>query len=555
MTKACPVIVEPKRLLLDMALEKSLDGLLRLIVERLAASPSVCLARIWLIKPGAGCLTCPMRRECPDQTYCLQLVASAGQSRAVPPADYGRLDGEFRRFPIGVRKVGRIASEARAIEVPNLAEQPAWIANPAWLAAEGIQGFGGQPLINREEVLGVLAVFSRTNIGAVCLDWMRMIADHAAAAIANARAWEQIEALQRRLQQENEYLQEEVSATQSLGELIGQSPALLALARQIELVAPTDSSVLILGESGTGKELVAREIHQRSRRAERPLIKVNCAAIPRELFESEFFGHAKGAFTGAVRDRAGRFELAHGGTLFLDEIGETPLDLQSKLLRVLQEGELERVGEERTRRVDVRVIAATNRDLRKEVEQGRFRNDLYYRLGIFPIELSPLREHIEDIPLLAEHFLKSIARRLGRPLPRLTLGAVQRLQRYHWPGNVRELAHVLERAMIVSPSGRLELDVVLPRALLSESGAVSPSSGVRPHTAPQNERDDAILTEAELHDLETRNLARALRAAGGKISGPGGAAELLGVRPTTLASRLRKLGGTDALQEERPSQV
>ncbi|KMS65484.1 hypothetical protein BVRB_035530, partial [Beta vulgaris subsp. vulgaris] len=206
----------------------------------------------------------------------------------------------------------------------------------------------------------------------------------------------------KRLEQENEYLREEVQQSAAFGDLIGQAPALQAVTRQIELVAPTNSSVLILGESGTGKEVVAREIHRHSQRAERPLIKVNCAAVPRELYESEFFGHVKGAFTGALRDRAGRFELADGGTLFLDEIGEIPLDLQAKLLRVLQEGEIERIGEERTRRIDVRVIVATNRNLRAEAEAGRFRQDLYYRLSVFPMELPPLRKRIEDIPLLAE---------------------------------------------------------------------------------------------------------------------------------------------------------
>jgi transcriptional regulator with GAF, ATPase, and Fis domain len=255
------------------------------------------------------------------------------------------------------------------------------------------------------------------------------------------------------MQLENEYLQEEVLSSQSFGDLVGQSPPMLALARQIELVAPTDATVLITGESGTGKELVAREIHRRSRRAERPLIRVNCAAIPRELYESEFFGHSRGAFTGAVRDRVGRFELAHGGTIFLDEVGEIPLDLQSKLLRVLQENELERIGEERTRKVDVRVIAATNRDLRNESENGRFRADLYYRLSVFPIETVALRRHKEDIPALAEHFLKLLAPRTGRSVPRLILSHVQQLQRYDWPGNVRELQHTLEKALIISPDG------------------------------------------------------------------------------------------------------
>jgi transcriptional regulator with GAF, ATPase, and Fis domain len=297
-------------------------------------------------------------------------------------------------------------------------------------------------------------------------------------------------------------------------------------------VAPTDAAVLILGESGTGKELVAREVHRRSGRSARPLIKVNCAAVPRELYESEFFGHARGAFTGALRDRAGRFELADGGTLFLDEVGEIPLELQAKLLRVLQEGELERVGEERTRRVDVRLIAATNRDLRAEAEAGRFRQDLYYRLSVFPIELPPLRRRVEDIPPLAEHFLALAARKLGRPKPRLTLADAQRLQRYRWPGNVRELQHVIERAVIIADGARLVIELPAdPAAALPET---------RP--SPLRDHDDRVLTDAEVRRLEADNIRAALRRTAGKVSGPGGAAELLGIKPTTLASRIKTLG-------------
>jgi transcriptional regulator with GAF, ATPase, and Fis domain len=248
--------------------------------------------------------------------------------------------------------------------------------------------------------------------------------------------------------------------------------------------------------------------------------------VPRELYESEFFGHARGAFTGALRDRVGRFELAEHGTLFLDEVGEIPLELQAKLLRVLQEGELERVGEERTRKVDVRLVAATNRDLRAEAEAGRFRQDLYYRLGVFPIEVPPLRKRQEDIPLLADHFLRAAARKIGRPKPALTVAVVQRLQRYDWPGNVRELQHVLERAVITSGGGKLNVELPSP-------------NGAAPAAAAD---DDGVRTDAQMRQLEADNLRAALRAAQGKVSGPGGAAQLLGVKPTTLASRLKALG-------------
>jgi len=262
-----------------------------------------------------------------------------------------------------------------------------------------------------------------------------------------------------RLQAENMYLQEEVMEARSFGDLVGKSPALANVIRQIDLVAPTEATVLILGESGTGKELVAREIHKRSHRKDQPLIRVNCASIPKELYESEFFGHVKGAFTGAVKDRAGRFEAADGGTLFLDEVGEIPVDLQSKFLRVLQEQQYERVGEERTRKVDVRIIAATNRDLKKDVEAGHFRQDLYYRLHVFPLEMVPLRERKEDIPLLAEHLLALAAKRLNFPKPRLTKALVAKLQRYDWPGNIRELQNVIERSLIVSEQQELQFDV------------------------------------------------------------------------------------------------
>lgn len=418
------------------------------------------------------------------------------------------------------------------IEISDLCSQSEWIAHPDWVCGEGIRGFGGQPLISRGEVLGVLAIFSRVEIMPACLDWLRMMADHLAAALANANAWEEVESLKRRLEMENAYLQEEVRKGESFGEMIGQSAALQTVARQIEMVAGTDSTVLILGETGTGKELVAREIHARSKRHDRPLIKVNCAAIPRELYDSEFFGHVKGSFTGALRDRLGRFELADGGTLFLDEVGEIPLDLQSKLLRVLQEGELERVGEEQTRRVDVRVIAATNRDLKLESDAGRFRSDLYYRLSVFPIDLPPLRQRRDDIPLLAEHFVEHFSRRLGRPVPVLTIANVQQLQSYDWPGNIRELQHVIERSLITGLSGKL-------RFSLGENGHSQESSNALVNA---NQMSQTILTQEQLRQLEKDNIRKALESTDGKIYGAGGAADLLGMKATTLASRIKSLG-------------
>ncbi|HEV7257203.1 MAG TPA: sigma 54-interacting transcriptional regulator [Bosea sp. (in: a-proteobacteria)] len=338
----------------------------------------------------------------------------------------------------------------------------------------------------------------------------------------------EVDSLRERLQNENAYLQEEIRSERSHRGIIGSSAAIQAILRQVELVARTDAAVLITGESGTGKELIASAIHEASERGARPLIRVNCAAVPRDLFESEFFGHVKGAFTGALRDRLGRFELADGGTLFLDEVGEIPLELQGKLLRVLQEGELQRIGEERTRHVDVRVVAATNRDLRREVREGRFREDLFFRLAVFPIVSVPLRDRLDDVPALALHFLAMAERRLRTSGLKLSKSDVMRLCAYDWPGNVRELQNVIERAAILARDGRLAID--LPGA---------------PQLPPKDESHliptGVLLTETDRRERDRAALAAALEAARGRVSGPGGAAELLGLRPTTLASRLKKL--------------
>ena len=399
------------RVLLEMAEERSVDRLLDLIVQSLAARELVGLARIWLIEPGDICRSCFLRTECSDQSECLHLVASAGSSLSEAGADWSRLDGHFRRFPLGVRKVGRIASSGDPVEVPDIEANSSWIARPEWARLEEIRGFAGQPLVFRGEILGVLAAFTRATLQHEDFVRLRVLADHAAAAISNASSVKEIERLKQQLEVENEYLRDEVLEASS--ELLGQSPAIKSVLAQIERVAATDAPVLVLGESGTGKELVARELHRRSTRAERVLIKVNCAAIPNELYESEFFGHRKGAFTGAADDREGRFELAHQGTLLLDEVGEIPLALQSKLLRVLEDGQFERVGDGRTRSVDARLIAATNKDLGCEAEEGRFRQDLYYRLNVYPIRVPPLRERKEDIPVLAKHLAAQSARRMN----------------------------------------------------------------------------------------------------------------------------------------------
>lgn len=522
-----------KCLLLDMAQERTVDSLLKLIVKRLRNLADVALARIWLLAPGDICNECHFRKECPDQTSCLHLAVSAGK-----PLDeqenWDRTDGRFRRFPIGVRKVGHIAASREPVQVSDVDSGSHWIADPLWTKREGIRGFVGQPLLHRDEILGVLGVFLRQPIVEDALLWMRMVADHAAAAIANARAFEEIGRLRTQLELENEYLRDEVKvATGCCGEIIGQSPALNKVLQQVELVAATDATVLVLGESGVGKELIARAIHDNSPRRDGRMIKVNCASIPRELFESEFFGHVQGSFTGAIRDRAGRFELADGGTLFLDEVGEIPLDMQGKLLRVLQEGSYERIGEEQTQTSNVRIVAATNRNLEEEVAAKRFRQDLYYRLSVFPIDVIPLRQRKEDIPLLVESFLETQSRKLGRETPKLKRRHLVELQKYDWPGNVRELQNVIERALIRARSDPLRFD-------LPQTGKSRPVLQPPPLSDESNKRE--LLTYKKLKQLERDNVVAVLKRMNWKLSGSGSAAEFLDVHPATLSSRMKAMG-------------
>jgi DNA-binding NtrC family response regulator len=343
----------------------------------------------------------------------------------------------------------------------------------------------------------------------------------------------QLERLNHQPIPEQPFLENELHSEISFPDMVGQSSALRRLLQQIETVAPSDSTVLILGETGTGKELIARAVHELSRRKDKPLIRVNCTSIPKELFESEFFGHAKGAFTGAIKDRAGRFEAAANGTLFLDEVGEIPLELQSKLLRVLQERSYERVGEEKTRRADVRIVAATNRDLKQEVAAGRFREDLYYRLNVFPLRVAALRERKADIPLLAAHFVELLVKELGCPKPRLTRAGIEALQGYDWPGNIRELRNVIERAVLFAQGGPLVFDV-------PGTGTSVDLTSLEPRNVVQTEPE--FLTESEMRRRERENVFAVLQKAGWKVKGVNGAAELLGVKPTTLFARIGKLG-------------
>jgi PAS domain S-box-containing protein len=336
--------------------------------------------------------------------------------------------------------------------------------------------------------------------------------------------------LREELERERDYLREEVNVAMNFGRIVGTSPALRRMMKRVEAVAETPASVLVQGESGVGKELVAHAIHIQSPRADGPLVKVNCASIPKELFESEFFGHVKGAYTGAHRDRIGRFQLADGGTIFLDEVGEIPMELQGKLLRVLQESEFERVGDDITRSVDVRVIAATNRNLERLIVDGEFREDLFYRLSVFPVDVPALRERGEDVVQLAQHFLEQTCKDFGRDVLTLTRAQTANLRAYDWPGNIRELKNVIERAVILSTGKVLRLDLSMPGLEVDIDRIVDAAS-----------ENEEILSEKDMRDFQKNNIVKALKQTNWKVSGIGGAAELLGIRPTTLADRIRTL--------------
>ncbi len=422
-----------------------------------------------------------------------------------------RVRGQPVERLLGASASRKLAALAEELDRRTGGERHLWI--PEGLAAEP----PGRPAFPAEATLSRFEMGGRPFYTLI----LRNIDDRVAA-----------ERTIRSLSAEAEYLREEIETDHGFDEILGSSPALRAALRGVAQVGPTDATVLILGETGTGKELFARAIHKRSARAAKPLIKVNCAAIPAGLIESEFFGHERGAFTGATQRREGRFALADGGTIFLDEIGELPLELQGKLLRVLQEGEFEPVGGSRVRKVDVRVVAATNRDLEREVRRGTFREDLFYRLNVFPLRLPALRERGDDVVALADALARKLARDLGRTVLPLSDADAAALRSYSWPGNVRELRNVIERALITSTDGRLRLRGVLP-----DGGAPSADA---PLAAPPAAGE--ILTDTRLRRLERDNTVAALERAGWRIGGAEGAAELLGVSPSTLKSRMKSLG-------------
>jgi formate hydrogenlyase transcriptional activator len=396
-----------------------------------------------------------------------------------------------------------------------------------WLG-EGVKAFCSAPLLFHERVLGALDIGRRREDAFTSeeVELLGEIAKQIAIAVENAQAYQQITELKDRLAKENVYLEEEVRTDHNFGEIVGDSPGLRQVLKEVETVAPTGSTVLIRGETGTGKELIARALHDLSPRRDRTFVKLNCAAIPTGLLESELFGHEKGAFTGAIAQKVGRFELAHHGTLFLDEVGDIPLELQPKLFRALQEQEFERLGGTRTIRVDVRLVAATNRDLAQMVADGRFRSDLYYRLNVFPVVLPPLRERKDDIPKLARHFTQRFAQRMGRRIESIPVAVMESLVRYPWPGNIREMQNVIERAVILSRGPELEVSLseFKQQANVHLALADFPSS----------------LSTLEQADRE--HILRALGEANWIIGGPAGAAFKLGMKRTTLQSRMRKLG-------------
>jgi formate hydrogenlyase transcriptional activator len=422
--------------------------------------------------------------------------------------------------PVEGSIVGRVFKTGKPIVIGTRAD---YTSDQGAVAGhlEAIESGVVLPLISRNRTLGVLTLASRAenSFSLEDVDFLMRAAGQVAIAIENALAYKEIAELKDKLAQEKLYLEEEIRSEADFEGIVGQSSALRQVLQLVETVATSDSTVLLLGETGTGKELIARAIHDRSRRKGRTLVKLNCAAIPTGLLESELFGHERGSFTGAVTQKIGRLELADQGTLFLDEVGDIPLELQPKLLRVLQDGEFERLGSTRTKKVDVRLVAATNRDLNLMIEERQFRSDLYYRLNVFPIRVPPLRERPEDIPLLVRYFSQKYARHMQKQIENIPAAAMRKLTRWHWPGNVRELQNLVERAVILTRSSTLAIS--LPELANS-------SAKLAPTRASNSDEQDRIV--------------RVLNETKGRVGGPQGAAARLGLKRTTLITRMKKMG-------------
>jgi formate hydrogenlyase transcriptional activator len=460
-----------------------------------------------------------------------------------PPGPTPLLSGAS--FPIEEVPAGLVWQTQQPVIVANVTEQRRWPRLEERSQLYGIQSTCELPLTTSRRRLGALAFASKQASAYVSADvgFLQLVANQVAVAVENALAFQEIEAafreieaLKDKLAKENAYLEEEVRTGHNFGEIVGDSAALRRVLRQVETVAPTGSTVLIRGETGTGKELIARALHELSPRKGRTFVKLNCAAIPTGLLESELFGHEKGAFTGAVNQKVGRFELADKGTLFLDEAGDIPLDIQPKLLRVLQEQEFERLGGMKTMKVDVRLVAATHRDLARMVADGRFREDLYYRLNVFPVVLPPLRERPDDIARLVRHFTQFFTRRMGRRIETIPSTVMEALVRYPWPGNVRELQNVIERAVILSPGLSLQVP-------LSDLEARMQNEGERTNQEQQVHPSSFIPHPSKtLADAEREHIIGALRETGWVLGGPRGAAARLGMKRSTLRWKMQRLG-------------
>ncbi len=498
------------KIALNMTSSLNLQDVLSSITRGLVDEISAAFARIWLVEPGDLCASCQMAPNCPDKNFCLHLKASSGL--------YSSLNGQYRRVPLDALKIGRIASSKTPV-CTNRAMGDPRIRDQHWLQENGFKSFAGYPLIFRDEVLGVMALFSSQVISQSDFKGLALFANQAATAIKNAKLFNEVEALNKRLELENVYLHQEIKRHSKPSETIGESPAFLKVLSMVEQVAVTDATVLVLGETGTGKELIARAIHNSSTRANAPFVTVNCSALPANLIESELFGHKKGAFTGASFDKSGRFQIADKGSLFLDEIGDFDSALQPKLLRVLQEGTFEKIGDNKSVKVNVRIIAATNADLEKSVEAGTFRQDLYYRLNVFPILLPPLRERQEDILPLAQYFVRKYNTEHKKQVESISPAFAQALQNYMWPGNVRELENIIERAVILSRGPELRLDDSFHSLATS-----APPTGNK-----------------SLRIVEKAHILSILNQCGWVIEGPKGAARILEIHPATLRSRLKKL--------------
>lgn len=453
---------------------------------------------------------------------------------SVPSAEFhGNLD-----IPMSDTPAGRVFKSGQTMLRRDL-EKEREFPTEHRLFAEGFRSLMIVPLLARGRVVGTLNLLS-TRPGQYTdsdAEFIPAVAAQIGLAVENMNAYEEIAALKSRLEAENVYLREEIRTEHNFQEIVGNSPALLAVLRKVEQIALTDSTALILGETGSGKELIARAIHDRSRRKGRPLVKVNCSAISAGLVESELFGHVKGAFTGAIERRVGRFQLADGGAIFLDEVGELPLDTQVKLLRVLQEQEFEPVGSDRTVRVNVRIIAATNRNLEEAVREGRFRSDLFYRLNVFPLRMPPLRERPSDISQLAALFLDRFSRKFGKDVRGISQSTMDVFLKYEWPGNIRELQNVIERGVVLAQGSVLSLDP----GLLQTETVRTPASDSLTH-AEADGPAATVAPPASLEDVERQHIRAVLKQTGGIVEGPKGAATILNLHPNTLRSRMKKLG-------------